>query len=160
MPSRMYSLLAHAFPKEAPPSLAKTHTHVSALSGVEPILFDCCINSCCCYTVTYADVETCPFCNEPRYDSQGRSYSHFTYIPLLPRLVALYSNQNMAEKMRYRASYDHQQDRIGNIFDGHIYQDLRKKEIEVDGQRLCCCYFSDPRDIALGPSTDGFASFR
>ena len=160
MPSWTYSLLAHAFPKEAPPSLAKNHAHVSALSGEEPIAFDCCVNSCCCYTGSYANIETCPFCNEPRYDSQGRSHSHFIYIPLLPQLVALYHNRNMADKMQYRASYDHQQDQVGDIFDGHIYQDLWKKEIEVDGQQLHCCYFSDPCDIALGLSTDGFAPFR
>ena len=65
----------------------------------------------------------------------------------------------MADKMWYRASYDHQQDRVGDIFDRHIYQDLQKKEIEVDGQQLRCCYFSDPHDIALGLSTDGFAPF-
>ena len=30
----------------------------------------------------------------------------------------------------------------------------------MDGWQLRCCYFSDPRDIALGLSTDGFAPFR
>jgi len=66
----------------------------------------------------------------------------------------------MAEQMRYRASCEYTLDRVSDVFDGHVYRDLCRTEIEVDGQKLPCNYFSDPRDIALGLSTDGFAPFR
>ena len=84
MPTRTYSMLAHTFPKEPPPSLARAHAHATALSGVEPTLFDCCVNSCCCYVGPYIDDQHCHFCNEPRFDSRGRPCSQFTYVPLLP----------------------------------------------------------------------------
>ena len=65
----------------------------------------------------------------------------------------------MAEQMRYRASCEYALDRVSDVFNGHIYHDLCHTKIEVDGQKLPCNYFSDPRDIALGLSTDGFAPF-
>ena len=160
MPTRTYSMLAHAFPKEPPPSLAHAHARVLALSGVEPSLFNCCINLCCCYIGPYINDQHCFFCNEPRFDSQGRPHSQFTYIPLLPRLVTLYRNPRMTDQMRYRASCEYEPDRVNDIFDGHIYRDLCRTKIEVDGQQLPCNYFSDPPNIALGLSTDGFAPFR
>jgi len=160
MPTRTYSMLAHAFPKEPPPSLAHACTHVSALSGVKPTLFDCCINSCCCYISPYINDQNCSFCNEPRFDSWGRTCSQFTYVPLLPQLVALYRNPRMAEQMCYCASCEYEPDWMSDIFDGHIYRDLCHTKIEVDGQQLPCNYFSDPHDIALRLSTDGFAPFR
>jgi len=153
-------MLAHAFPKEPPPSLAHAHARVSALSGVEPTLFDCCVNSCCCYVGPYINDQHCTFCNKPRLDSRGRPRSQFTYVPLLPRLVALYHNPRMAEQMRYRASCEYEPDWVNDIFDGHIYCNLCHTKIEVDGQQLPSNYFSDPHDIALGLSTDGFAPFQ
>ena len=62
--------------------------------------------------------------------------------------------------MRYRASCEYEPDWVSDIFNGHIYHDLCHTKIEVDGQRLPCNYFSDPHDIALGLSTDGFAPFQ
>ena len=65
----------------------------------------------------------------------------------------------MADQMHYHASCEYKLDQVNNIFDGHIYHDLCHTKIEVDGQQLPCNYFSDPHDIALGLSTDGFAPF-
>jgi len=59
MPTQMYSMLAHAFPKEPPPSLAHACARVLALSGVKPTLFDCCVNSCCCYIGPYINDQNC-----------------------------------------------------------------------------------------------------
>lgn len=62
--------------------------------------------------------------------------------------------------MQYRA-FEHRNDGlISDVFDGEIYKKLRGKFVEVNGEKMCYEHFSDPRDVALGLSTDGFAPFR
>ena len=47
-----------------------------------------------------------------------------------------------------------------DIFDGNHYCQLLQQHISVNGKLLSKTYFSDPRDVALGLSTDGFAVFK
>ncbi|KAJ3485684.1 hypothetical protein NLI96_g4778 [Meripilus lineatus] len=136
-------------------------TRVTKLSGFEPRSLDCCINSCCCYQGPHSDSTSCSYCREPRYDSQGRPRKQFIYLPVIPRLQARYSNPTIAKLMRHRAEvHVHTPDKITDVMDSDIYQNLLGKRVEVDGKTLSHTYFSDPRHIAMGLSTDGFCPFR
>ncbi|KAE9407428.1 hypothetical protein BT96DRAFT_986725 [Gymnopus androsaceus JB14] len=70
--------------------------HVAALADINIQLVDCCINACIAYTKEYTTRELCPYCDEPR-SYNGKPRNTFTYIPLIPRLQALFENQNMIE---------------------------------------------------------------
>src|ERR1700722_15857092 len=136
------------------------HVRAAFLSGLDPVLYNCCPNSCCCYVGPYTSLDKCPYCTTPRYHSDGRPRMQFAYIPLIPRLVALFKNSDIATRMRYRSERLHNPQTTSDIFDSSVYQNLLDKQVIVDGTPMPHKYFSDPRDIALGLSTDGFAPFR
>ncbi|KAI0373516.1 hypothetical protein BV20DRAFT_931425, partial [Pilatotrama ljubarskyi] len=141
-------------------SLAVCKRRLRVLAGFEPQLYDACINSCVCYAPdVYRERRDCPYCAEPRYDADGRPRSQFVYIPFTPRLLALLRNPHFAELLQYRARFSHTPDRMTDFFDSALYQNLLGRTVEVNGENLGHCYFSDPRDIALALSTDGFSPF-
>lgn len=154
--------MPYAFPSEPPlPKINSLRSWVAFLAGIKPEFYDCCSNSCCCYVGPYEDLRTCPYCNEARFRADGKPRKRFTYIPLIPRLVAFAGNEAMAAKMTYRAhTHRHIAGRTTDIFDGSNYRSLCGKKVELNGKTLDHKYFEDSRDIALGLSTDGFAPFK
>ena len=49
---------------------------------------------------------------------------------------------------------------ITDILDGAHYRSLLKTLVTIGDKELPMWFFSDPRDIALGLSTDGFGPFK
>ena len=70
------------------------------------------------------------------------------------------SNAPFARKMQYRASHQHDQTKVTDIFDGTHYSLLQESFVTVDGEELLNCFFSDPCNIAVGLSTNGFGPFK
>lgn len=141
-------------------------TRAKTLAGIEPKHYDCCVKSCVCYVGIYASLDTCPECKEPRFsgvDFQGKPHPRrqFTYIPFTQRLCDYLANESMAQSMQYRANHTHHPGTYTDIFDGKEYQTLCNTQITVNGIFLNSGdkYFGDPRDVALGLSTDGFGIF-
>ena len=140
-------------------------TKAQGLAGIKPLRFDCCIGSCVCFAGHYATLKKCPRCNESRFevDSHGKKKprSQFLYIPLIPRLVAYLASPHAASSMRYRSQHQHTPGSLRDIFDGANYQALRGTPVTVHGEPVSppATYFQDPRDIALGLSTDGYGIF-
>ena len=160
-----YEALRFAFPQlEDISSIYLAQKTVARLSGLSPKYVDCCVNSCCCYTGKYKILERCPFpdCNEPRYDKDERPRKRFQYLPITPRLIALFLDKATAERMNYRHQHNEARDneKVTDVFDGTLYQKLCKQQVTVNGKTLPHQYFSDRRDIALGLSLDGFAPFK
>jgi len=160
-------MLPHAFPDIGLISPEHIQARAQLLAGVEPELYDCCPgqNACMCFTGEYHDLTKCLVCNEPRFNSKGLPRRHFTYIPIVPRLKAAAESQAFAEVMQYRAEYEHEAGMFGDVFDGENYRHLQESPITVhgevlkgdSGEPLGTKYFEDPRDVALGLSTDGFS---
>ncbi|KAK0433588.1 uncharacterized protein EV420DRAFT_1238407, partial [Desarmillaria tabescens] len=68
-----FAKLPYAFPTNPPtPSLHKVRSRVVFLSGLTPEFYDCCPNSCCCYTGAYDKLKECPYCREKRYRADGK----------------------------------------------------------------------------------------
>lgn len=155
-------MIPHAFPTDSPlPKIDALKARVAFLAGIKPEIYDCCPNSCCCFTGAWADFQQCPYCKRPRFRKGGKARKHFTYIPLIPRLQAFAANQSMAEKMKYRGHEHHHIPReTKDVFDGQHYRRLRKQPATLGQETLGHKYFADPRDVALGLSTDGFAPFK
>ncbi|KAF9033063.1 hypothetical protein BDZ89DRAFT_899183, partial [Hymenopellis radicata] len=152
--------LPHVFEPDADHSqlsLAAVRTRVAFLSGFKPQFYDCCPKSCVCYTGRYAEMATCPYCQEPRYRDDGKPRQKFTYLPIIPRLQAFAANTSVASAMQYRSTHrPSEQDLTEDIFDGDLYRRLCERFIHVNGSILSSKYFADARDVALGFSTDGF----
>jgi hypothetical protein len=154
---------AHGKPDSA--TLDSIRSRVRFLSRFDPIYYECCKNSCVCFTGPYANLDKCPNpkCKEPRLDQDRRPQKLFSYMPLIPRLRALMSNSEYATRLRYRA-HDHAKARQpGNttdIFDGLHYRSLLGRHVVIEEEEYAHTFFSDERDIALGFATDGFAPFK
>ena len=157
-----FSKLPRAFPQHPPlPKLGKIRARIRFLSGFRPEQYDCCPASCCAYTGPHADLSQCPYCSGDRYNSSGAALKKFTYIPIIPRLLAFTENEDTAREMQYRAHEHTPQPGVAtDIFDGAHYTHLKSSKIKVGDETLPTHYFSDDRDIALGISTDGFAPFK
>ena len=155
-----------AFISEDFPSAYILRARAKALTGIEPIRYDCCVNSCVCYARHYKPLEKCPECNEPRFsghNSHGTPHPRrqFLYIPLIPRLLAFLESIHMAKLMQYRSTHIHTPGVFTDIFDGEHYQQLHSTPITVHDKPVHppANYFEDNRDIALGLSTDGYGIF-
>ena len=134
---------------------------MAMLSGIEPEWYDCCINSCMCYTGKYADKSICLECKEPRYQANNvEPRRQFCYLPLIPRFKNLFKNQKYVEALSYQSKYQHNQDEISDVFDEDHYRSLLNKRVKVDGHRLSHTYFSDKRDIAFGTSMDSYLLYK
>ncbi|KDQ10980.1 hypothetical protein BOTBODRAFT_80503, partial [Botryobasidium botryosum FD-172 SS1] len=163
-PANSFEKLAYAFPAlSSLPSLAAIQTQMSRLSGVEPVYYDCCINSCLCFTGQYEKLAHCPFedCNKPRFQSDGKTArKRFSYLPFTPRLVQLFTSVESANIVDYRSSFKYDPSKNVDVFSGLRYQALLGKLVTADGKKLKHRFFSDRRDIALGLAVDGFCPFR
>jgi Transposase family tnp2 len=150
-----------AFPSISLPSVRQARRRLENLAGFKTVLYDCCPNSCMCYSGPHNILDHCLYCKEPRRNEAGKPRQTFKYTPFIPRLRAAHANKSRAQLMRYRAhEHYHTPGRMTDIFDSTSYRDLLNSKVTVDGKELPFCFFSDTRDIALGLSTDGFAPFK
>ncbi|KAF8344424.1 hypothetical protein F5887DRAFT_860621, partial [Amanita rubescens] len=160
MTDKGYGKLKYAFPESPVVSLKKAKGRVEFLSAFKPVRYDCCVSSCCCFVGPHAKLSNCPYCDQPRFDNKGKTRKSFTYIPLIPRLVAYFRNKDFAQKPQYRSQFQHEAGTVKDIMDSTNYLRLRETYVTVDGRVQPYKYFQDPRDIALGVSTDGFGPFK
>ncbi|KAL1701989.1 hypothetical protein EV121DRAFT_210964, partial [Schizophyllum commune] len=146
------------------PSYKMAKRLTEKLSGVEATEYDCCINSCLCYTGPHANETVCPYCKESRRDDTGKPRRRFRYIPIIPRLRSFYQNSDMATKMLYRHKSrndaQHDPETMYDMMDGTHYDRLTRTKVVVNEKEYAHRFFDDHHNIALGLSTDGFAPFR
>jgi hypothetical protein len=158
--SSAYNSLKYAFPDTPVPTWKQSQARAATLSGYSPERYDCCVNSCCCFTGPHAELTECPYCQASRYNSYGQPHQVFVYLPIIPCLKAFLANTTLAQKMRYRVQeHVHHDGKITDVFDSAHYRSLLTKHIVINGKKMPYYHFSDLRDFALGLSTDGFASF-
>ena len=143
---KTFNKLRYAFPQAPIESLKNTEKRVQYLSGFQPIRYHCCPSSCICYTGPYEALTKCPKCKTDRYKAN--------------RLHAMLTNSSYARKMQYRANHQHDPTKLTDIFDGTHYRSLQETFVTVGDEELPTWFFSDPHDIALGLSTDGFGPFK
>ena len=97
------SAMIRCYPNDPFLSFWQVKRHVETLSGVVPILYDMCPDTCVGFTGPLADCDRCPMCGTDRYRSGMREpQRQFTIIPLGPVIQALYGSPETAGKMHYR----------------------------------------------------------
>ena len=146
MSTSTYNLLKkHFMPELSMESIFMLQARVSRLSHVTERSYDCCINSCCCYTGSYAGLDSCPFCKHAQHDSEGRMYKVYKYLPIESRIKSLYLRDGYAKVLHYHTlprGGDHMED-IEDVFDGLHYWMLLWTHVTIDGAQLGHCFFSD-----------------
>lgn len=159
-----YEKLHYSFPhKITLLSRWRAQKRITILSGLKPGQVDHCPGGCCCFTGKYASLDTCPYCERPRYKSAGVPFKQFQYLPVRDQLQMMMKDKSLTRQLRYQHTYSHAKnndDVIWDIFDGSVYHNLLEKQVVIDGQILDHKHFSDPRDVALGISLDGMTYFR
>lgn len=90
----------------------------------------------------------------------GLPAKYFQYLPIIPRLINMYRHRETVERLAYRSTCRPSSDTISDIFDGQHDKRLHRCRVVVDGERLAHRFFSQPTDIALGLSSDGFGPFK
>jgi hypothetical protein len=126
MTNNTFEMLEFAFPKLPFESYKLTKAHAKFLSQFKPISYDCCILSCC-FVGLHADLDQCPYCNEPQYNSMCQLWKCFTYVPFIPRLKAFYKSPslNIASSMHYQVEFKHKDGIIQDIMDSSHYWKLK-----------------------------------
>lgn len=134
-------------------SLFKIKNKLKLIVGIEPQIYDMCVNSCCAFTGDFENESKCRYCSKSRYYA-GKARKHLPYISIIERLKLQFKNSQRSRELLYRYNYTYNKenlfhDDIGDIFDGQIYREL-----------LDSGYFPDSRDIAFSASCDGYQIFR
>jgi hypothetical protein len=70
------------------------------------------------------------------------------------------ANFTYAEKMQYQSNHVCNPTKVTDIFGSAHYTSLLGKFITIGDEELPTWFFSDPQDITLGLSTDGFLPFQ
>ncbi|KZV79107.1 hypothetical protein EXIGLDRAFT_593983, partial [Exidia glandulosa HHB12029] len=158
----MFESLPNYFPGVKTGTHDNNRARVTFLSGIKPTRYDCCADSCVLFVGRHEKLDKCPTCAKARYTEDGKPVKQFAYLPIIPRLIALYKNEATAQRQFYRdeATKTYQRDTLRDYIDGDHYRELLHKEVHLDGLPLGYRFFADMRDIALGLSTDGFAPFK
>jgi len=136
-------------------SLYKVKTHLKNITGLVPIFYDMCENSCICYTEDYESDQVCPYCSSTRFDAKGKAKKVMPYLSIKDRLKIQFKDENRAKELLYRHEYitnkeqNDDDDDLDDIFDGSIYKELMEENL-----------FIDKRDIAFTASCDGYQIFR
>ena len=140
-----YERFPYVFPSVSLPSVRKSRRRLEHLAGFKAVLYDCCPNSCMCYTGPHNILDHCLYCKEPRRNAAGEARQKFKYIPLIPRLRAAHARKSRAQQMRYRVyEHHHTPGKTSDIFDSTHYRDLLQQKVTVDGEELPFYFFSDP----------------
>ena len=134
-------------------SLYKVKKSLERLTGLVPIFYDMCENSCICYTGNNESLRSCPLCGSSRYNSTNKSKKVMPYLSIKKRLEIQYNNKVRAEELLYRHQYINNKDidseDLEDIFDGKIYKELLENNL-----------FNDKRDVAFTVSCDGYQIFK
>ncbi|QRV96812.1 Transposase family Tnp2 protein [Ceratobasidium sp. AG-Ba] len=164
---RAFSKLPQAFPDELGdlPSEQVIRNRASFLSAFDPILVECCVNSCLAYTGSNDTMDACPHCRQSCYKIDPTTGAAvpcwvFQYLPLIPRLVQMYRDPKTAHTLGYRARRQSSPNNFADIFDGAHYKALKQRHVMTEHERFQHCHFLSDTDIALGLTTDGFGPFK
>jgi hypothetical protein len=143
------------------PKLLQLRSCITFLAGFSAQTYDCCPNSCLCYTGPHSSEMSCTYCGLSQHHANGKPRKKFTYIPLIPQLQAFCANPKVAATMQYRSESESESipGVIKDVFDSKNYKALQSKYVQIDKTIFGHWYFDDHRDIVLGLSTDGFAPF-
>lgn len=132
---------------------ATAKRELGVITEIYHVRYDVCRNNCICY-VAFPRADRCHICNAERRDSNGKPYRTFDYIPLIHRLLLLYTDTAYVKiTMEYKESFANQETPQSSVRD---YWDSLLFKIVKNNRGL----WTDSRDVGFIFSTDGFSLFK
>ncbi|GAA5976237.1 hypothetical protein JCM11641_001090 [Rhodosporidiobolus odoratus] len=128
-------------------------------SHLDMVKYNCCPKSHMAYTNKYENLTQCHTCQHPRFTTHGKPCASAYYFQPALALQSTYRSPDYAEACMHRHRFVPDAELVKDVFDGELYQELRKKQVEVEGEVLAHKYFDDAADVALCVMTDGFLLF-
>ncbi|KAK9332417.1 hypothetical protein V1520DRAFT_367710 [Lipomyces starkeyi] len=114
---------------------------ISDCAGLSPVKYDCChLRPCVCYFEESEGYQVCPKCGAEHFAKySSKPNKTFTYIPLEPRIRAIFSQKQLSKILReYPSEVMSKTGILADYWNGDIIKRLR-----ADG------IFEDPTEIAL-----------
>ncbi|XP_016574119.2 uncharacterized protein LOC107871744 [Capsicum annuum] len=140
---------------DLPKDFYTTKKLVSKL-GLSSEMIHCCEKGCMLFYKEDANLEHCKFCNQPHYKevrhSKGRKVpvKFLHYLPLIPRLKRLYTSMSSAPHMRWHYENKRPPGILCHPSDGEAWKHF---------DSVYPNFASEPRNIRLGLSINGFTPF-
>ena len=97
--------IKECYPDSTMLSFNQVRNQLKSISGVLPLYFNMCINSCVSFTGTYSKHKKCPFCGKDRFKTSPNVNTaiprrQFTTLPIGPQLQALWQHPATVAKLR------------------------------------------------------------
>ncbi|XP_075109112.1 uncharacterized protein LOC142180908 [Nicotiana tabacum] len=156
----LLELLKEAFPfAQLPESFYKATSMIKDL-GLHYEKIHACPNDCMLFWNEYVNVDTCSVCGSSRWKNVVNVLTNkktktpakvLRYFPLKPRLQRIFMCPETAEAMRWHATERPNDGNIRHPADGDAWKEFDSLHPE---------FSSDPRNVRLGLSSDGFNPFR
>ncbi|KAK9351004.1 hypothetical protein V1523DRAFT_418047 [Lipomyces doorenjongii] len=91
--------LLSQIPPIAAPSLHMGRMLLTDSTGLRPVKYACCNKKpCVCFTGEYEGYQECPKCGAERFMRRSmKPKKTFTYIPLEPRIRAIFSQKHLSK---------------------------------------------------------------
>jgi hypothetical protein len=101
--------IKECYPDSTMLSFVQVRNRLKSLSGILPLHFDMCPNSCMAFTGTFSTLKKCQFCGESRFRKSRNGNvtksiprRQFVTLPVGPQLQALWRHPTMVAKLRDR----------------------------------------------------------
>ncbi|XP_057429566.1 uncharacterized protein LOC130722756 [Lotus japonicus] len=161
----LLELLKEAMPNlNIPSSFNKAKSMIKDL-GLDYKKIDACPNDCMLYWKEHANDNFCCVCGDSRWKevSQADCGSEQTkddykvpakilrHFPLIPRLQRLFMCSTTAESMRWHEEERSKDGKLRHPADGQAWKDFDQHHLD---------FASEPRNVRLGLTSDGFNPFR
>src|SRR6266542_1226730 len=109
-------------------SLYKIKKYLKDITGLVPVFYDMCENSCICYTGQYETYQNYPICESTRLDIREKAKKIMPYLSIKDRLQIQFNDRNRAKELLYCHEYiinkHNDNDDLDDIFDSKIYKEL------------------------------------
>lgn len=123
-------------------------------------IYDCCVDSCLCFAGQFSDHQECDMCGKARFDHRGKPRNRFRYIPILPRLQAMFHDPILVGLLLYRMQREVAPDKIRDVWDGQLLQELLDTYVVVDGVEQDFKYGQAITDMFVAVTCDGVSLFK
>lgn len=162
-----YNRIRASWPQLRISSFYKTRQRIRRLANLNVRSIPMCPRACRAFSrpeqIEQAKHNGCSICSTPVFNSDGHPYLTSDILPILPRILALYANKDMAKVMQtYRHEYlaTADPDWIRDVFDTDWYKELLVTEAAFRGIPLGHPHFHRATDVAIGFWADGFKLFK
>jgi hypothetical protein len=104
--------IKECYPDSTMLSFDQVRNRLKSISGIRPLHFDMCINSCMAFTGPFSELKKCQFCSEDRFRPSQNSDTiiprrQFVTLPIGPQLQALWRHPITVAKLRDRLQRTH-----------------------------------------------------